>query len=165
MHRRTLLVALSAPSLASAADKAVAFAGGRIEVVLPSFARVTSNQQKTLIAVFGSNEDHKLELTLHEELMSATAPDAAEQFVSVQAQKRGKRLQRIPGKALFLDPGSDFAEGEKTFRTLHVQVGFGKALVVITVTAPVTQPMSPALGEFLGKPVNAMIASLRQREV
>ena len=162
MKRRILLFALAAPYLAVADERAISFGNGKVEVQLPDTVRVSSNKDQTLVAVFGATGDHKLELTLHEELMAASAADAAEQFVRQQAQRKGRRLQEVPGKALFLEPGGEFTEDGKTFRTMHLQVGFGKSLVIITITAPVTQPISPALTEFLGQPMNAMIGSLRR---
>ena len=163
MLRRSVLLLSVVPSLAFAQDQTVTFASGRVEVVLPASVRVLSNKEKTLVAVFGPAEDHKLELTLHDQLASAVQPDVAEQFVRAQAQKKGRRLREAPGKVLFMEPGGDFMIEQKPFKALHLQVGFGKSLVVITLTAPFSEPMSPALSEFLGKPVNTMVASLRAR--
>jgi hypothetical protein len=162
MKRRTTFVAIALPYLVSAQEQTVAFAGGKVEVALPTTLRVVSNEKQTLVAVFGPEEDHKVELTLHETLQSAGASDAAEQFVREQGQKKGRRVQQVPGKALFMEPGDEFAHEGKPFRSLHIQVGFGKSLVVVTLSAP--QPMSPILNQFLGGPVNAMLASLRRRE-
>jgi hypothetical protein len=162
MKRRTTLFALAMPCFASAQERTVVFADNKVEVVLPTNMRVVSNEKQTLVAVFGPDEDHKIELTLHETLQSAGSADAAEQFVRDQAQKKGRRVQQIPGKALFMEPGGEFAQDGKPFRSLHVQVGFGKSLVVVTLSAP--QPMSPTLNQFLGAPINGMLASLRRRE-
>jgi hypothetical protein len=163
MLRRSILVLSLIPPLALAQDQTVAFASGRIEVVLPAYVRVVSNKENTLVAVFGPAEDHKLELTFHDQLANAAERDVAEQFVRAQAQKKGRRLREAPGKVLFMEPGGDFMIEQKPFKALHLQVGFGKSLVVVTLTAPFSEPMSPALSEFLGKPVNAMVASLRAR--
>jgi hypothetical protein len=160
--RRSILVVLALPGLALGQEQTLVFAGGKVEVVLPSGVRVISNEKQTLVAVFGPDADHKLELTLHEELQSAIPVDAAEQFVRDQAQKKGRKLQQGPGKSLFMELGGEFMQEGKPHKSLHVQVGFGKSLVVITLTAPRT--MSTALNQFLGGPINVMVASLRRRE-
>lgn len=162
MKRRIVLALLSLPLLAQAQDQTHVFAGGKVEVVLPSNFRVVSKEMDTLIAVFGPEEDHKLELTLHEELQSANAADAAEQFVRDQALRKGRRLQQVPGKSLFMEPGVAFTEGGKTYKSLHLQVGFGKLFVVVTLTGP--QPTSEAMSQFLGSPINTMVKSLRRCE-
>jgi hypothetical protein len=51
--------------------------------------------------------------------------------------------------------------GERTFRTVHWQIGFGDAVVVMTLTAPVDG--STALNQFLGKPLNDVVNSLRRK--
>jgi hypothetical protein len=162
MKRRTTLLVLALPHLTSAREQAVIFAGGKVEVDLPTNMRVVSNEKQSLAAVFGPEEDHKIELTFHETLQSVNAADAAEQFVREQGQKKGRRVQQLLDKALFMEPGGEFSHEGKSFRSLHVQVGFGKTLIVVTLSAP--HPMSPALNQFLGGPLNAMLSSLRRRD-
>jgi hypothetical protein len=164
MRRRNILWLALVPAVAAAQEQVITFANGRVEVVLPASFRIVSNGAETLVAVFGGTaEDHKLELTLHDQLDSSPVENSAEQFVREQAQKKGRRTREVPGKVLFLDPGADFMHDGKPYKAIHLQVGFGRSLVVVTVTAPFSEPVSPAMSEFLAKPVNVMLASLRRR--
>ncbi len=162
--RSTLVgVILSAMSLTVAAnEQAVVFAGGKVEVALPASFKVTNRDDGSLLATFGPGESHRLELTLHDHERAAGPPDLGQQFVRAQAEKKQRRVTEGAGKSVFMDPAGDFLDGDVTMRVVHWQIGFGKSLVVMTLTAPVEQPMSRALSEFLGKPLNVLVRSLRR---
>jgi hypothetical protein len=148
--------------VAHAQAQTVSFAKGKIEVSLPGEMRVVRNEKQTLVALFGPRQDHQLELTLHEDLLSASAPDAAEQFVRERAQSSGRRLHGAPGKVAMLEPGDEFIKDGKPYKSMHSQVGFGKLLVVITISGP--QALSPELRQFLSGPLTDLVLSLRRRE-
>lgn len=163
MRRRNFLWVALAPAIASAQEQVITFADGKVEVVLPASFRIVSNRNEKLVAVFGGAEDHWIELSFHDQLASSPVDNIAEQFVRVQAQKKGRRTHEVPGKVLFLEPGAIVIHDGKRYKPLHLQVGFGRSLVVITVFAPFSDPMPPAMSEFLAKPLNVMLASLRRR--
>ena len=161
---RFLLIALltELASIAHAGEPLVTFASGRAEVILPDNFTVVSSDTSGLVATFGPKRDHKLELSLNDIESSLGSADLGEQFVRAQAEKKGRKLSLGAGRVVFMDPAGDSKQGEVTMRVVHWQIGFGRSVVVMTLTAPVEQPMSPALQEFLGRYLNVLVASLRR---
>ena len=142
------------------AQQTVEFADGQVEVVLPSEFRIIARPRQSLIATFGAKGDCEIKLVF---ISRASGPDdIGEQFIREMNQGKGKLVLQSSGKVAFMDPDEDVKQDE-AFRTMRWQVGFGRSVVVIYLTAPSTQPMSPALKEFLGEPLNVLIASLRRK--
>lgn len=161
---RLLLITVFAmlTSIAHAGEALVSFAGGRAEVILPDAFTVVSSDNSILVVTFGPKGDHKLELSLNEIESSSGPADLGEQFVRAQAEKKGRKLSQGAGRVVFMDPAGDSKQGDVTMRVVHWQIGFGRSVVVMTLTAPVEQPMSSALQEFLGRPLNVLVTSLRR---
>ena len=159
--RAFLVAMLIAASSASLAQRVFWFAGGAIEVVLPESFDVVERADGSLLATFGEAGDHRLELSLSDLPSASANTSLGEQFVRDQAERRGRKLSEISGKVVFMDPAGESQVGGKKFRAVHWQVGFGRSVVVITLTAPAE--ISPALNQFLGKPLNNVVNSLRRR--
>jgi hypothetical protein len=152
------ICALGAPALTP-------FAHGKAEVHIPAGYAVSSRPDGTLVATFGPRRDHKLELTLHDHSAEPGPPDLAERFVREQAKKKNRNVNAGAGKVVLMEQGPDTRVGSLVFRTVHWQVAFGKSLVVMTLTAPIGEPMSPALQEFLDKHLNALVVSMQRKAV
>jgi hypothetical protein len=164
-NMRSVLLGLILSALAltaAATEQTLVFAGGKVEVVLPASFNVTNRDDGSLLATFGPGGNHRVELTLHDHEKTVGPPDLDQQFVRAQAEKKKRRVTEGSGKSVFMDPAGDFRDGEATMRVVHWQIGFGKSLVVMTLTAPVEQPMSSALSDFLGKQLNILVGSLRR---
>jgi hypothetical protein len=164
MKRALLLAAvLSIAAQCAPGEPALTpFAHGKAEVLIPTGYAVSVQPDGTLVATFGPRKDHKLELTLHDHTAVAGPADRAEPFVRDQAKKKNRNVNTGAGKTVLMEQGPDTRVGSLVFRTVHWQVAFGKSLVVMTLTAPIEQPMSPALQEFLDKHLNPLVASLRR---
>lgn len=161
MKRWLLVLAALLTSLCQA-QQTVEFADGKVEVVLPADFKVVDRSRQELIATFGDDGHHKVRLVF---IGSESGPeDVGEQFIRQMNQDKGRLILERPGKVAFMDPAVENKSGE-AFRTIRWQVGFGRSVVVIYLTAPWAEPMSPALKEFLGSSINALIASLRRRGV
>lgn len=143
------------------AQRVVTFARGAMEVVLPETFIVTERNDGSLRAVFGSAGDHRLELTAHEAPSAAKARDAGEEFVRAEAKKKDLVFFELPGKVVFMEPRPDTKDGDKAYRAAYWQIGFGNTVVVMTLTGPAQ--LSPELSQFLGKPLNDVINSLRRK--
>ncbi len=161
MNRRSFLAVpcVLATCLAVAGEGPVVFANGRLEIVLPPTFKVLENNTDGLVAVFGPKEDHRLEFSLTDMGDTAAPADVAEQFVRNQATRKALRAKELPGKVVMMDPGAVFRQDGVDYRRVHWQIGFGRQLVVMTLTAPAQ--MTPALDEFLGQPLNTAVGSLQ----
>jgi len=147
------LVLLVCAPLALAAQK-VSFASGKATVPLPENFRV-STAGDDLVAIFGADGDHKLELTLLKDLSNAEgAKNRAVEFVEAQAEKKGLKILRSEGRATLMEAGAQEQRGGKTYQSVHWQIAVGNCLFTMTVTAPV--PMSKELDAFLGDPLVAI---------
>lgn len=155
MHRCVAALVLSGTFAMSAAARTVSFASNRASVSVPdSFAVETSGQ--TLVATFGTQRDHTVEMTL---LSVLTRPDATNDpaiaFVHAQAKRKGAKVSSDGRRAVFSEPGAQFQKDGKVFQTMHWQIGVDHCVFTMTLTAPL--PMSPELDEFLGAPLNAIV--------
>ena len=160
--RVLFLVSLFATCIGDAgAQKIATFGRGSFEVVLPETFIVTERNDGTLRAVFGSTGDHRLELTAHDAPSTGNLRDAGEAFVRAEAKKKDFRFFEIPGKVVLMEPRPDTKDGDKAYRVAYWQIGFGNTVVVMTLTAPVE--VSPDLRQFLGKPLNDVISSVRRK--
>jgi hypothetical protein len=156
-----LFAALIFSGGASAQSTWHAFGQGKAEVLLPSGFSPTIDAEGTLRARFGQRETHILEISLQDHEGDPGSSDVAERFVQAYAEKKKLKATRGANRVIVMEPAGDFTDGGKVFRRVHWQVGFGKSLVIITLTAPL--PMSSELNEFLGRPLNEMVSSLRRR--
>lgn len=157
----SVLVAALVPATASAQFTWHTFGHGKAEVLLPSKFSPTTDAEGTLTTRFGQGDTHLLEISLQDHERKPGSSNLAEQFVQAYAEKKNLKATKGVDRIVVMEPTGDLTEDGKTFRRVHWQVGFGKSLVIITLTAPV--PMSSELNEFLGRPLNEMIASLRRR--
>ena len=149
---------LSGCSRTPPAIQTVTFASGRATVPLPGTFRVTQ-EGDGLVAVFGADSDHRLELTLIKALPGAGgATDLAVQFVKSQGAKKNAKVSLADGRAVFMEPGAKEERDGKTYQSVHWQIAVGNCLFAMTVAAPL--PMSKELNAFLGDPLNAIAEGL-----
>lgn len=145
-------------SPAAAGLQTVQFAANKVEVSVPEDFVLVGKSSGGVAFVFGTGKDHKLELSLNEITDVDVPANVGETFVRAQAQKKGLKLHESRDRVVFMEPRGDFKDGDKTMRVVHWQIGFGRAVVVMTVSAPM--PMGETLKEFLGAPLNKTINSL-----
>ena len=146
------LLAVAAPSMAKSI---VTFASGQASVPLPNSYHVTI-EGDVLIATFGEERAHKLEITMLGALSSENGEgDLGATFVRDQGLKKSAKVSSAPGRAVLMEAGGDTQAEGKTFRIVHWQIGAGNCVFTLTVTAPL--PLSSDLDEFLGGPLNEII--------
>jgi len=152
-----LLVAilLSGVPMMSTASQVVTFASERASVPFPDSFKVTTSADG-LIATFGADSDHTVELSLLAMLPAkGGARDQAIAFIDSQAKKRGAKVSSDGERAVFSEPGAQYRKDGKVFQAMHWQIGVGNCVFTMTLTAPL--PMSKELDEFLGAPLNAIV--------
>jgi hypothetical protein len=160
--RVVALIAVAACCASSAlAQKVMTFAKGAAEVTLPDAFVATEQNDGTLRAVFGPAGNHRLEFARKEAVARAGGVNLGEAFVRAEAKRKDLKLFEMPGKVVYMEPAPDRTEGDVVYRTAHWHIGFGNSIVVMTLTAPAEA--SPELKQFLGKPLNNVIASVRRK--
>jgi hypothetical protein len=147
---------------AAPARKWVRFAKGKLEVELPENLQARETGDGTLTATFGPGGTHRLELTLLDQTVGQTPGDTAEMFVEYYARQRKLTVHTNGDKAVVMEGAEGTLEG-KPVRIARWQIGFGKSLVVMTLTAPAEKAMSPSLEQFLARDLEPLIASVRRR--
>jgi hypothetical protein len=136
----------------------VTFAAGKAPVPLPDGFRV-STFGDGLIATFGTDADHTVELSLLGVLSKAGAPQAqAIAFIQSQGKKKGAKVSSDGERAVFSESGAQSRKGGKVYQAMHWQIGVGNCVFTMTLTAPL--PMSQELDAFLGEPLNAIVNRL-----
>jgi hypothetical protein len=159
-----LLLALLAPAIgadAAPARKWVRFAKGKLEVQVPADLQAREAADGTLTGTFGPGGRNRLELTLLDPTTSQGPGDTAEMFVEYYARQRKLPVHTNGDKAVVMEGAEGTLEG-KPVRIARWQIGFGKSLVVMTLTAPAEEKMSPALERFLNEDLEPLIASVRR---
>jgi len=151
------LLLLGVSTLASA-SQLIRFASNRASVPLPeSFVVVVTGDD--LVATFGPEKDHKVEISLLAALDGkGGAKDLALRFISDQAKKRGAKMNTDGERAVFSEAGGKWKEGDKVLQAMHWQLGVGNCVFTVTLTAPL--PMSKELDAFLGEPLNEIVNGL-----
>ena len=153
-----VVLTLSACNSGEPPTQNVSFASGRATVPLPGKFLVTTAEDG-LLATFGADGDHRLELTLLDTLSNAQgASDLAVGFVQAQGAKKGVKVSTANGRAVLMESGAQEGREGKTFQSAHWQIAVGNCLFTMTVTAPL--PMSKELDAFLGEPLNALVQEL-----
>lgn len=142
----------------AAATQVVPFAGKRASVPLPDAYRVSTSDDG-LIATFGADSDHTVELSLLGALPTSDKSQAqAIGFIQAQGKKKGAKVSSDGERAVFSEPGAQQRRDGKTYQAMHWQIGVGNCVFTMTLTAPL--PMSKELDEFLGEPLNAIVNEL-----
>lgn len=140
------------------ATQVVPFAGSRASVPLPETFRVSTSDDG-LVATFGADSDHTVELSLLGVLPKSDGPKAqAIGFIQSQGKKKGAQVSSDSERAVFSEPGEQHQQRGKTYQSMHWQIGVGNCIFTMTLTAPL--PMSKELDEFLGDPLNAIVNGL-----
>jgi hypothetical protein len=144
--------------LTANASQVVRFSSDRASVPLPESFRVVVTGDD-VVATFGADGDHTLEISL---LAALSKPGAADNlalaFVKAQGEKKGANVLTDGERATFSEPGAKEKRGGKTYQAMHWQVGVGNCVFTMTLTAPL--PMSNELDEFLGEPLNTIVNKL-----
>ena len=161
LARAAVLLAAVAWLGSAQAQKVVFFDHGNASAVLPTTFVAVEQNDGTLRAIFGPAGDHRLQIAVRAAASTTGAADAGEQFVRAEAAKRNLRLFEYPGRVAFLQPAADTRDGDRTLRAAIWHVGFGNTVAVITLVGP-AEP-TPELREFLGKPLQVLVASLARR--
>ena len=156
-----VLLALAACLGTAQAQKVVTFDHGTASAVLPVTFITTELNDGTLRAVFGPTGDHRLQIAMRVAASTAGTPDAGVQFVRTEAIKRNLRLFEYPGRVAFMQPAADVRDGDRMVRAALWHVGFGDNVAVIMLAGP-AEP-TPELRQFLGKPLQDLVASLQRR--
>jgi hypothetical protein len=149
--------ALAAPQ----PGKWVRFAKGKLEVQLPQNLSPREEKDGTLTATFGPGGANRLELMLLDPQKEATPTDTAEQFVEYYARQRKLPVHTNGDKAVVMEGAEGKLDG-KPVRIARWQIGFGRSLVVMTLTAPAEKTMPPDLKQFLEQDLEALIKSVRR---
>lgn len=153
-----LILLLLGVSAVANASQLVRFASGRASVPLPESFRVVVSGDD-LVATFGPEKDHKVEISLVAALdEKGGAKDLALLFIGEQAKKRGAKVNSDGERAVFSEAGDQWKEGDKVFQAMHWQLGVGTCVFTVTLTAPL--PMSKELDVFLGEPLNEIVNGL-----
>jgi hypothetical protein len=153
----TAFLLLGVPLMATA-TQVVPFAGMRASVPLPNAFRVSASEDG-LVATFGAESDHRVELSLLGVLPKSGGPQAqAIDFIQAQGKKKGAKVSSDGERAVFSEPGAQQRRNGKTYQAMHWQIGVGNCVFTMTLTAPL--PMSKELDEFLGEPLNAIVNGL-----
>jgi hypothetical protein len=109
----------------------------------------------SLSARFGYGGANLVELVLQKR-------SGAERHLRAYAERRKLPLRVEGGKVILIEPGKDFMSGGRTYRRAHWRVAFGSSLVVLTLTAPLGDGVSPELSHFFRVTLDDMIFSLRR---
>ena len=161
-HWLTLLLGLF-PVMA--ASQTLRFGHDRVQVWLPDAMQTrlvaSDDGSETLLATLGSPAEYELALSLVLDADADTPADTGEAFVRHLAQQQGGQPQAAPGRVVLTTPGADLHRDGGTYRTLHWAIGFGRNAVTMTLTAPDSDVMSPALDAFFGQALNRIVHSLQ----
>jgi hypothetical protein len=158
-----LLLSLAlAPDAAASPQpgKWVRFAKGKLEVQLPQNLSAREEKDGALTATFGPGGVNQLQLVPVPPEKSTTRGDTAEQFVEFYARQRKLQVRTNGDKAVVMEVAEGKLDG-KTVRIARWQIGFGKSLVVMTLTAPKEAKISPELKQFLDEDLEPLIKSVR----
>ena len=161
-HWLTLLLGLF-PVMA--ASQTLRFGHDRVQVWLPDAMQTrlvaSDDGSETLLATLGSPAEYELALSLVLDADADTPADTGEAFVRHLAQQQGGQPQAAPGRVVLTTPGADLHRDGGTYRTLHWAIGFGRNAVTMTLTAPDSDVMSPALDAFFAQTLNRIVRSLQ----
>ena len=140
------------------ASQQARFSSGHASVPLPDNFTVTTRGED-LVATFGKDGDHMLELTLLKDLSAPGVPAGrAVEFVELQGEKLGVNVSRHGNRAVLMEGGERSKRNGKTFQAAHWQIAVDNCLFTMTVTAPL--PMSKELDAFLGDPLSTLIQEI-----
>jgi len=154
-HRLLAAVFLSGFSIMANASQLARFASDRASVPLPESFQVTVTGDD-VVATFGADGDHTLEISLLADLSKPGGPhDLAFNFVKAQGAKKGAKVLSDGERAAFSEAGEQEKRGRRVYQAMHWQIGVGNCVFTMTLTAPL--PMSKELDEFLGAPLNAIV--------
>jgi hypothetical protein len=157
-----LLLPLAPAALAAPQPgKWMRFAKGQLEVKLPQNFAAHEEKDGTLVASFGPGGANRLQLVPVDPQKAATPADTAEQFVEYYARQRKLPVHTNGDKAVVME----VAEGDlagKPVRIARWQIGFGRSLVVMTLTAPKDAKMSSELKQFIDQDLEDLIKSVRK---
>jgi len=157
-HHYFAVFLLSGLSMMANASQVIRFSSDRASVLLPESFRVVVNGDD-VVATFGADGDHTLELSLMAALSKADGPgNLALAFVKAQGEKRGAKVLTDGERATFSEAGEQHKRDGKVFQAMHWQIGVGNCVFTMTLTAPL--PMSKELDEFLGAPLNTIVNKL-----
>ena len=110
---------LSGITMMAHASQVIRFSSDRASVLLPESFRVEVTGDD-VVATFGADGDHTLELSL---LAALTNPDGADDlslaFVKAQGEKRGAKVLTDGERASFLEAGAQEKRGSKTYQAMH----------------------------------------------
>ena len=148
-----------------AAGQTLRFGHDRAQVWLPDAMQtqlVANNDgSETLLATLGAPAEYELALSLVLDADADAPADVGEAFVRHLAQQQGSQPQAAPGLAVLMTPGGELSRDGGRYRTLHWAIGFGRSAVTMTLTAPYSDAMSPALDAFFGQALNRIVQSLQ----
>ena len=133
---RDVSVDVSEPTVTlSAAPPRVTFASGKASVPLSAKFKVTVDGD-TLTALFGAQQDHKVEITFIDRLSRGAETDLAAQFVHSQAARADTKASHVGDRAFFRELGEDLVIDGRNHEVTHWQIGAGNCMFTMTLTAP-----------------------------
>jgi hypothetical protein len=154
---RYLTILACGISMMANAAQDVNFASDRASVPLPDSFRIDKTDDG-LIATFGAESDHTVEITLLAVLSKPGTRELALDFIKAQAEKRRAEVSTDGERAVFSEPGAKHTRSGKVYQAMHWQIGVGNCVFTMTLTAPL--PMSKELDAFLGEPLNSIVNRL-----
>lgn len=153
MTRATLCFFLLFYTSFSMASNVVLFADGKALVPLSNQLTLKIKAGE-ILAFFGPEKDHKLEISLSGSLPQK-ADSSAVDFVVEQANKKALKAKISDKRAVLMEPAGDVKIDNKIFRVVHWMIGENSCVFTMTITAPV--PMTDELNQFLGEPLKEII--------
>ena len=154
-HRYLAAFFLLGVAMVASASQVIRFSSERASVPLPESFRVVVTGDN-VVATFGANADHTLELSLLAAFSKPSgAADLGLDFVKAQGAKKGAKVMTDGDRATFSEAGAQEKRGGKTYQAMHWQIGVGNCVFTMTLTAPL--PMSQELDAFLGEPLNTIV--------
>jgi hypothetical protein len=157
-----MCLATGARPAAAQDDAPFTFANGRAAVLLPSEFRVRLERDGSLVAIFGPGDTHRLEISLVDYAGTPGGNDLAERFVRSMGEKQGRPVKRAHGKVVLFEEAGDFRRFEVDYRVARWQIGAGKSLFVMILTAPVADQLSPPLRDFVERRYDVILKTLRR---
>ena len=139
------------------AAQAVRFASGRATMTFPDSFKVTTEGDE-LVAMFGENGDHKVDIRLLKGSEPGMPADLAVGFVDRYAKEHSLKVIRIDNRAYLSEPGPQFSRDGREFQITYWMIAADNCMFAMAITAPL--PKSKELDAFLGESLDGLIQGI-----